>query len=95
MFEVIAVVVAAGFVGNLIFGIIIDDQFYVTVNTLANLATVALLVWHQRHIKKQIEPEVKDTATIVKRQLGERSPGECDAYNGPERRKNGDNSATT
>lgn len=81
-------VIAAAAVMSLVFGIVVDSEFYRLANTCANFATVALIVWHQRHIRKQIEPEVKETAAVVKRQLGERDSRSPDEkYVGPDRRK--------
>ena len=83
LFEALAVIILTANV----LGVVVDDELYRTVNTLANLATVMLLVWHQRHVRKQIEPEVKDTAAMVKRKLGDRQHNEPSDYDGPERRK--------
>jgi hypothetical protein len=94
MFELVALLAVA----SLMFGVIADEELFRLVNTLANFATVALIVWHQQHVRRKLEPEVKDAAAIVKRQLGERHPSPDDdmsgdgmittnGYSGPERRK--------
>lgn len=84
MFELVAALV----IGSLLFGAVSDDEVVRLINTLANLGTVALLVWHQRHVKRELEPKVDDAVAVVKRKLGDRDPG-CDpnGYTGPERRK--------
>ncbi len=82
MFETLAATVIA----TVLLGVVADDGLYQLLSTTANLATVALLVWHQRHIRREIEPEVKETATVVKRRLGTRN-GNDQTYHGSERRK--------
>lgn len=82
MFEVLAGTIIA----TTLFGVVVDDELYRTLNTFANLATVALLVWHQRHVRKQIEPQVKQAAAVIKRELGTREPGP-DPTDCPHRRK--------
>lgn len=78
-------------VASLVFGVLVTDELYRLLNTVTQFGTVALLVWQQQHIKRNIEPEVKDTAAVVKRKLGERTPETGDTpdrrYNGPDRRK--------
>lgn len=85
MFELLGILVIAA----TLIGVVIDDELYRLLNTAGQFATIALLVWHQHHIKKAIEPEVKDTAAVVKRELGTRIPGDTppEVYTGPERRK--------
>lgn len=85
MFELIAALV----IGSLLLGAVSDAELVRLLNTLANLATVALLVWHQRRVRKTIEPKLDDTRSIVKRKLGDREPGP-ESYDGPERRRGGD-----
>lgn len=82
MFDTVAALV----IGSLLLGVVTDDELFRMVNTLANLATVALLVWHQRHVTKTLEPKVDTAVAVVTRKLGDRDP-ECDEYGGPERRK--------
>lgn len=85
MFEVVGAMIVAV---NL-FGVVVDDQLYSTIQTLANLATVFLLVWHQRHVRREIEPDVKETAATIRRRIGGRREniGEHEEYDGPERRE--------
>lgn len=86
MFELLGLIAVV----SLLFGVVVDDELFRFANTLANFATVALVVWHQHHVRRQIEPEVKETAAVVKRQLGERNTHRdvhSDDYNGPDRRK--------
>lgn len=88
MFGIVATIAAA----SLLYGVV-DGEMFRLANTVANFATVALIVWHQHHVRKQIEPTLNDAAAVVKRQLGERAPqgddtpGDTDGYRGPERRK--------
>lgn len=70
IFELSAVAVF----GLSIFGVVVDDQLYRLLNTVANLATVALLVWHQRHVRKQLEPKVDESTALIRRKLGDRDP---------------------
>lgn len=87
------VTAAAIVITTTLLGVVVDDELYRLLNTIANFTTVALLVWHQQHVRKHVEPEVKDTAAVVRRELGTRTPGDCDppeTYNGPERRRNKD-----
>lgn len=79
---------AALVIGSLLFGAVGDDEIVRLLNTVANLATVMLLVWHQRRVRTELEPKVDDALAVVKRKLGDRDPG-CDpnGYTGPERRK--------
>lgn len=84
MFELIATLV----IGSLLLGVVSDDEIVRTINTLANLATVALLVWHQRHMKQSLEPKVDAAVAVVNRKLGDRGPQpEPGQWNGVERRK--------
>lgn len=86
MFELLGIIAAI----SILFGVVVDDELFRLANTLANFATVALVVWHQHHVRHQIEPEVKETAAVVKRQLGERNANRnvhSEDYNGPDRRK--------
>lgn len=86
MFECIGIIIAV----SLVFGVVVDDELFRLMNTVSNFLTVALLIWHQRHVRNRIEPELHDTAAVVRRQLGERrraggnDPG---PYTGPDRRK--------
>lgn len=83
MFELLGALV----IGSLLFGVVADDEFYRLLNTVANLATVTLLVWHQRHVKQTLEPKVDAAVSVVTRKLGDRDPDSTDTYGGPERRK--------
>lgn len=67
-------------------GVVVDDELYRLLNTVANLGTVALLLWHQRHVRKQLEPKVDKVEAIVTRSLDERDPSTPDTWNGKERR---------
>lgn len=83
MFEAVAISIIA----TTLFGVVVDDELYRFLNTVANMATVALLVWHQRRVRRKIEPQVEDTAAVVKRELGTRIPEDTEEYRGPDRRK--------
>lgn len=82
LFELAAIIAASVSV----FGITVDDELYRTLNTVANLATVALLVWHQSHVRRQLEPRVEQTAALVRRKLGDRDDHTPDTWDGNERR---------
>lgn len=59
-------------VASAFLGFTIDDQLYHLLDTLGKLAIAILVIKHQRYVKKKIEPDIQDTAAVVKRQLGER-----------------------
>lgn len=67
--------------------VVVDDAFYRLLNTVANMGTVVLLVWHQRHVRRNLEPKVDQTAAVVNRTLGERDNAHPETYRGPDRRK--------
>lgn len=56
MFEAVALATIAVLFGT---SILSDDEVIKFANTIANMVTVALLIWHQRKIRKEIEPAVK------------------------------------
>jgi hypothetical protein len=70
LFESIAIAIF----GVGVFGIAVDDELYRLLNTVANLGTVALLVWHQRHVRRELEPKVDQAAALIRRKLGDRDP---------------------
>lgn len=73
---------------SLVFAVTVDDELYRLCNTVGQLVTIVLLIWQQRHVRR-IEPEVQETAAVVRRQLGERNGNDPvpEKYYGPERRK--------
>lgn len=81
MIEVAAVLVL---VIGLPLGIVVDDELYRVLGNAENILMIVLLLWHGRRIRKTIEPTVDETATIVRRELGQRNPGnqECRPHTG-------------
>lgn len=78
---------AAALIAMVISGVVIDDEFYRLLNTFANMGTLWLLIWHQRHVRKELEPKVDKVERIVTRKLGTRNPSPPQHWDGTERRK--------